>query len=576
MSENVQYPSEILTPACVEFLANINRFHAGQMSSDDFAAVIEERRKGLKLALTQFLPNLPLSENPQGAERQRGSIKILEAALKDIETAIPQMLDFADDPQEEKYRELMERIGRIWTCERVAIEQYHQAFVPDGPTDMPLVNSVYHAQKAYYRHEIPEASYIKVIDKVLDNLHNSYKEIDERTSYDPEAKSELLHTYSQFAKALETVKASVAEGEDYANGLMQDVVESAKLMSEALTRYTFHANTGGPTRMLQANLMINMATAWQQGRLEASVFLRALDIFAENLDRNWRQIQAITSLPNDREEQIAEYMDILRAAYEEQFRAVELFRQGVGGDEEALKQAYDVMASGAEKAAEGRDALVAMGENVGKVPCMHCGTFNAAGSRKCSNCGSRLLASDALDMNMSSTISFQEEGGQARMDGGELIVTPQLSQLFGAVDAVTEGRISKEAFAEAIDTYRSFMARTYHVDEIVDRLMQEAPDTNGDLPQIAEEVGGDLQASVQAVNDGLDTLDRYVGETNSRYILDGLLPIRDGMIKLQGTMARLKTILEGSSRTEGDGEVPSAMSDMLFDGGDDMSVGFVG
>ena len=114
MSDNNLFPAEILTPASVELLTQLNRYHAGMTSYDDFVQIMEERRRGLELSLTQFLPNVPINPRPDAAKAQQGSISILAGALNDMATVIPQMLEYAAANNEEMYQYLLDRLGRIW------------------------------------------------------------------------------------------------------------------------------------------------------------------------------------------------------------------------------------------------------------------------------------------------------------------------------------------------------------------------------------------------------------------------------------------------------------------------------
>lgn len=571
MSDRLQFSFEFLAPSSMEFLGNLNRFHADQLSRDEYVSVIEKRSQAMEGARSLVLNKAPISANPTAAERQRKCIKILNDAMDDLATVIPQLLEYADNKTEEKYQELVMRLGRILAVECQTIDYYELAeCAVSGPTDMPAINAIYRDQKRFYAQEISQAAYVLTIDKAINKFQSAYDEMDKRSDDDSEYKSDLMHAYRQTIEALETVKASVSEGEEYCLGLMQTAVEYAKSIRENLSLYSKHRLVQGPTRMYQANYVYNMAKYWQNGRLETAAFLRMLDIFADNLDATVRRIQALAALPNDREQEIDAHVEVMQEGFLEQFRSIDLFKQGAAGDAAALKQAFELLVAGAEKAADTSAELLAMGDSLNQINCMQCGTANPRGSRKCSSCGARLLDADSMGFASSSTVSYSEEGG---MGGGsdELMVTPELGRLFKAVDAATEGRISKEQFAEEIAVYRQFVDNTFNADMIAQYMLTHFEDPNKDLPQRVEEVSSEMKAATQTILEALDALYLYVEETNSHHIVNGVLGLKDGNVRMQKLHGKIKAMSQGHDNAE---EFMPSGFDMMTDG--DSGIGFVG
>ena len=574
MSDRLQFTFELLAPASMEFLSNLNRFHAGQLTRDEYMAVIEKRSQSMEGARSFILNKVPISAIPAAAERQRKCIQVLNDAMNDLATVVPQLLEYGDNKTEEKYQELVVRLGRILSVERQTIDHFEMAECEvSGPTDMPLVNAVYRALKRFYAQEIPEAAYVLSIDKAVDKFRRAYDEMEKREDDGSEYKSDLLYAYSQAIEALEAVKSSIPEGEDNALFLMQTVSEKTKKIRECLSNFSKHTLVQGPTRMYQANYVYNMAKFWQQGRLETPAFLRMLDIFADNLDATVRRIQALAALPNDREQEIDAQVEVMQEGFLEQFRSVDLFKQGAAGNEEAMEQAFALLVSGAEKTADTSVKLVGMGDELNNVACMQCGTLNPKGSRKCSSCGARLLNTmENLGFN-SSTVSYSEEGGFGS-ENEELRVTPELGRLFTAIDAATEGRIPKDQFASEIALYRQFVDNTFNADLMSEYMLTHFEDPNKDLPQRVEEMCGEMKAAAQTIYEALDALNLYVGETNSHHIVNGVLGLKEGNIRMQKVGAVIKAACKSADSDSAWDPSMSGLDLMMDDSGS--GIGFVG
>ena len=542
-------PSDLLSPLGLQFLAVLNRFRKEMITAQQFVAAVSERQKAMEMYRNQVLPNLPIVERPGAGDRQRNAVRILHDAACDMASLIPLLLQYAQSREVGLYQSLVERLGRMASAERVAIDMYHQGNVPEGPTDMPFVNAVYYDLERFYAGKISKVACVNTINRIIDKLEEASQEIDERTHYDANAKASLLYAYEKFQEALRRVREAIPEGESSTKTLMREVVNCAEQVRDSIKIYTFHANTNGPTKMVQANLMINMCQAWQEGRLEASVFLRALEIFQANLDKTWRQVQAMASLPNDSDE-ITPILEPLQNAYVMQFQAVEHYRRGVNGDASALDEALRLISEGANAAADCKAAFDAMGDKLGKVPCMRCGALNEAGNRTCTKCGARIIADMDMDAQ-SSTLSYSEQGGKVQMEGGELKVTPQLKKLFDAANAMAEGTVSAEEFVAAIDSYQDYLLRAFDIQKVNENLLRAGEigeqDDASDLPQRVDALCDDLHGVLQGIVDSLNVLRQYAYNVDSRYLFEGSRTLRDYSIKLQGVVSQIQAIIDGSA-----------------------------
>ncbi len=560
----MQVPVEVLAPASLELLGELNRFHGNLVSEKDFCETLQKRRVGLEQAQLQFLPNLPISAERDAGEHQRQSVQTLQESLKEMAVAIDDMLAYASSRDEKEYERLVSVLGHISQVERAAIDAYNQANVPNGPTDMPFVNALYYAQSQFFSGKIQEVSFRYTIDGIIGKINDACAEVEARENIDADAKGDLLYAYGKFRSSLETLKNAIPEGESSVRTLMDDVVQKAQSVRDSIKLYAFHATTAGPTKMLQANLMINMCDAWRDGRLEADVFLKALDIFQGNLDKSWREVQAISSLPHESKD-IEELMPRLQTSYEAQFSAVELFRQGVAGDAAALENAYSVMIEGANQAYDCKVAFEALSENFGKVPCMRCGTYNVAGLRNCVKCGARLLSS--MGSADASTISFQEDGSSD--ENNELIITPHLEKLFKAIEQVSEGYIGREEFCASLDDFQKATENDFPVDSLCDELLKEAQIgmNCNDLPQRVDAIRDGLNGALQGTFAGVDGLRRYSVDFDAHYLWDGARTIRENALKLQNLVGKMKALMEGKATApipEGTGE--SGEAEVAYNG----------
>lgn len=78
------------------------------------------------------------------------------------------------------------------------------------------------------------------------------------------------------------------------------------------------------------------------------------------------------------------------------------------------------------------------------------------------------------------------------------------------------------------------------------------------------------------IHEALDILEQYVATRNSQSILDGVLALKDGSVKLQAVLDRIKALLKGEDAEEDGGEIDSGLASIGLDFGEAGNAGFVG
>jgi len=228
---------------------------------------------------------------------------------------------------------------------------------------------------------------------------------------------------------------------------------------------------------------------------------------------------------------------------------LDLFDRYLQGEPEQYDAARNALVSAAEALAGCQEAFESIGEMANKIPCVRCGARNEPANRSCSNCGAQLLMQTGMGAS-SSTMSIQEEGGQAQI-GGELVMTENLMRVFESVNGVAEGRLELEAFQDVLEWFGNLVS---------ENLLEvpEAPELSRDglnarqveqLTQVEARLSAardEVQSGAQELLAAVEELRQFVVDSETRHLVEGVRMIRDASVKVQSAQGRIEELVEAN------------------------------
>ena len=235
----------------------------------------------------------------------------------------------------------------------------------------------------------------------------------------------------------------------------------------------------------------------------------------------------------------------MKEAYELHEDALALFHEILEGeaDPAEFENAKKILIEASEKLSDHKEALIAIGENEGKVSCVRCGKMNEPGSRVCNNCGAQLPQQTGVQ----STMSYQESDGAADF-GGELEITTNLERLFHAINEVAEERCSDEEFEEVLVWMDNLLANAQATMPEVPN-MTPRPEFNEEAVKKIELVAEDLHeqrgvmlGGIEEFRVALGTLQSFFETRDKETLIQGVREVRSAAIKMQQAEKALNLI----------------------------------
>ena len=547
MAETADFPQVTPSNLCNTLIEVMRQVHVGEEDPALLRRLAQERLAELPGVRAQTLDQIRAA-GPEHMQAHAVGVAALEAAFQDMEAALQAACRYAENPQDESFRLCVEALMKAGYSSQLSTDTYQRSELAQGPTEFPLINLLHRLKEGHF-----DSGLVSRVDldagiegarrmtlAAAEEIRGSQPETDQKMA--------LLRAYENMAEVLGRVSASVDQGQEAVDTALQEAAMSGVGVRSAMEALVFHDSTAGPTRMAHANLVLKMAELHRGGGLPAETLARGLEVFRNSQKDLLAEIEAIASIPSG-SDGVAQQMEPTRAAFKAHWEALALFDRYLQGEPELYDSARHALVSAAEALADCQEAFESIGEMANKIPCVRCGTRNEPSNRSCSNCGAQLLMQTGMGAS-SSTMSIQEEGGQAQI-GGELVMTENLMRVFESVNGVAEGRLELEAFQDVLEWFENLVS---------ENLLEvpEAPELSRDglnaqqveqLTQVEARLAtarDEVQSGAQELLAAVEELRQFIVDSETRHLVEGVRMVRDASVKVQSAQARIEELVEAN------------------------------
>jgi len=523
MAETADFPQVTPSNLCNTLIEVMRQVHVGEEDPALLRRLAQERLAELPGVRAQTLDQIRAA-GPEHMQAHAVGVAALEAAFQDMEAALQAACRYAENPQDEAFRQALEALMKAGYSSQLSTDTYQRSELAQGPTEFPLINLLHRLKEGHFDSGL--VSRVDLDAGIEGARRMTLAAAEEIRGSQPETDQKMA-----LLRAYENMAAMSGVG-----------------VRSAMEALVFHDSTAGPTRMAHANLVLKMAELHRGGGLPAETLARGLEVFRNSQKELLAEIEAIASIPSG-SDGVAQQMEPTRAAFKAHWEALDLFDRYLQGEPEQYDAARNALVSAAEALAGCQEAFESIGEMANKIPCVRCGARNEPANRSCSNCGAQLLMQTGMGAS-SSTMSIQEEGGQAQI-GGELVMTENLMRVFESVNGVAEGRLELEAFQDVLEWFGNLVS---------ENLLEvpEAPELSRDglnarqveqLTQVEARLSAardEVQSGAQELLAAVEELRQFVVDSETRHLVEGVRMIRDASVKVQSAQGRIEELVEAN------------------------------
>jgi hypothetical protein len=547
MAETADFPQVTPSNLCNTLIEVMRQVHMGEEDPSLLRRLAQERLAELPDVRAQTMDQIR-SEGPEHMQAHAVGVAALEAAFQDMEVALQAACRYADNPQEETFLKALEALMKAGYSSQLSTDTYQRSELAHGPTEFPLINLLHRLKEGHF--ETGLVSRVDLDAGIEGARRMTLAAAEEIRSSQPETdqKMALIRAYENMAEVLGRVAEAVDKGQEAVDEVLQEAAMSGAGVRAAMEALVFQDSTAGPTRMAHANLVLKMAELHQSGGLPAETLARGLEVFRNSQKDLLAEIEALASIPSD-SDGVAQQMEPTRAAFKAHWEALALFDRYLQGEPEQYDSARKALISAAEALADCQEAFERIGEMANKVPCVRCGTRNEPANRSCSNCGAQLLMQTGMGAS-SSTLSIQEDGGQAQI-GGELVMTENLMRLFKSVNGVAEGRLDLEDFQDVLDWFENLVSdNLLEVPEVPelsrDGLNEEQVEQLAQVEARLATARDEVQSGGQELLAAIEELRKFVVDSETRHLVEGVRMVRDASVKVQLAQGLIEELVEAN------------------------------
>ena len=432
---------ETPSPLCNHLLEQARLRFEDALSEKQLREGVAQALESLEQARVQTLANL---------ERDGAKSEVLdsfERSFEEMQIALEDLDEFAASATPESYESVRGSIFRAASATVFAMTSLQQAQFADGPTDMPLFNALFKMKEGFMKGGVQAEQLKNALAGVVDMTKKAIEELLAAEGEQPPQRDGLVRAYEEQIQSLEQVEQAVDAGDKQAlEKMFQQLLATSNGVKEAMGSLNAALMSEGPCRLARTNILLSAADTYLQGGIGADGFAESLELFEVDLREESTKFQELAAMPND-SDAVQQEVEGVKEAYDLHEDALALFHEILEGeaDPAEFENAKKILIEASEKLSDHKEALIAIGENEGKVSCVRCGKMNEPGSRVCNNCGAQLPQQTGVQ----STMSYQESDGAADF-GGELEITTNLERLFHAINEVAEERCSDEEFEEVL------------------------------------------------------------------------------------------------------------------------------
>jgi len=547
MAETADFPQVTPSNLCNTLIEVMRQVHMGEEDPALLRRLAQDRLAELPEVRNHTLGQIRAA-GPEHLKAHAVGVAAMEAAFQDMEAALQAACRYAENPQDEAFRVALEALMKAGYSSQLSTDTYQRSELAQGPTEFPLLNLIHRLKEGYFDTGLVSRVDLdagiegarRMTQAAAEELRNSQPETDQKIA--------LIRAYENLAEVLARVAGSLDQGIEAVDAALQEAAMSGVGVRAAMEALVFHESTAGPTRMAHANLVLKMAELHRGGGLPGETLARGLEVFRNSHKELLSEIEAIASIPSG-SDGVVQQMEPTRAAFNAHWEALALFDRYLQGEPEQYDSARKALIAAAEALADCQEAFESIGEMANKIPCVRCGVRNEPANRSCSSCGAQLLMQTGMGAS-SSTMSIQEEGGQAQI-GGELVMTENLMRVFQSVNGVAEGRLELEAFQDVLEWFENLVAENL-------LELPEAPELSRDglnaqqidqLTQVEGRIAAardEIQSGAQELMAAVEELRHFVVDSETRHLVEGVRMVRDASVKVQSAQSLIEELVDAN------------------------------
>ena len=530
---------ETPSPLCNHLLEQARLRFEDALSEKQLREGVAQALESLEQARVQTLANL---------ERDGAKSEVLdsfERSFEEMQIALEDLDEFAASATPESYESVRGSIFRAASATVFAMTSLQQAQFADGPTDMPLFNALFKMKEGFMKGGVQAEQLKNALAGVVDMTKKAIEELLAAEGEQPPQRDGLVRAYEEQIQSLEQVEQAVDAGDKQAlEKMFQQLLATSNGVKEAMGSLNAALMSEGPCRLARTNILLSAADTYLQGGIGADGFAESLELFEVDLREESTKFQELAAMPND-SDAVQQEVEGVKEAYDLHEDALALVHEILEGeaDPAEFENAKKILIEASEKLSDHKEALIAIGENEGKVSCVRCGKMNEPGSRVCNNCGAQLPQQTGVQ----STMSYQESDGAADF-GGELEITTNLERLFHAINEVAEERCSDEEFEEVLVWMDNLLANAQATMPEVPN-MTPRPEFNEEAVKKIELVAEDLHeqrgvmlGGIEEFRVALGTLQSFFETRDKETLIQGVREVRSAAIKMQQAEKALNLI----------------------------------
>lgn len=542
---------ETPSPLCNYLLEQVKARLDGTISAADLKSAAQDAIKSLEQAREQTMANL---------ERDGAKDHVLDAFEKsfdDMQTALEEIDEFAADANAESHSAVRDTIFRAATATATAVAVMQQAQFAEGPTDMPLFNGLFRMKERYLEGGVEAKQLQEALINIVNMTKAAIQELLAGEGDQPPQRDGLVRAYEEQIESLERVGETIDAGgsKDKVEDAFEQLLRTSNAVKEAMGSLNEALMSRGPCRLARTNVLLSASESFRSGGISPDAFARTLDSFEAELKEEQAAVNELAGMPSQNEAVKLEVAK-LRPVYEAHEEALAIFAEFLDGEgeNEDFYRAQKMLQEASEKLSDHKEELERLGESEGKVSCIRCGKLNEPGNRVCGGCGAQMPQQAGMG-GIASTMSFQEEGGAAAMQEGDLVVTTNLERLFNAVNEIAENRCSDTDFERVLDWMDGLMENAIStMPEVPD--MTPPAEADEDTRSQIETLKGELTEQrdyvidgMTAIRDALAGMQAYLETRDKEVLIRGVREVRDGAVKMQNAEKALNIITAALKKT---------------------------
>lgn len=388
-----------------------------------------------------------------------------EELFRQFESGLVLVRNFLTDRLQENLVSAGNLFSRVTSqVNAVQLELRNRALSLMGPTSIPNLNLILRAYENFKLGKDSDGILLELVEAEIFNASASIEQLGRSKQTD--AVQSIRGAYSKHRDCMQLLGKAVSEKN--INAAATEIQKCKDTFEEIRSKIGAAAaslRTDGPTESADANLVLSISDDVRLGALPSDALMEPLAAYRADAATMKAELtkmadqQATSVLVTEEIDRALEAMDLQDEAFED----FDLFFEH--RDVILLERANQRLQRAVEALWLCLKELQEIADREGKTLCIKCSHYNPQNRSRCEQCGFN-LPNMARDQ---STTTFETGEGQSSglPQQDEPVVTSNLVRIYKAVDAVYEGKISKDDFLAEIAWFEKLLDsnQEYEVDE---------------------------------------------------------------------------------------------------------------